>query len=423
MRAHLTYVASGLEAFLLRSPDVAWMTLIAIWLTRIVLLLLMLRTYIIPFIVAFFSERIRVRSISFRSIRGLYIRTGSKTWRVDRIVISRPTTPDGLSRIFLTVEGLKVEFDDVHAARTSPASSNAASFRLADFGPSPMAFRLWFILSSIYDLLSPLFRPIVRTIFVSFLRHVIERLPGLSQALDFRFRSAELTFTSLPGARILLEEADLRTALSFSQEEQQPGGEEPDAMQQEAQRPAVSFSLADWQSRMTTSTRRSWDRAWGKTLASASVSLKVKKVAGLTSHSGRSSIVYRGCTINRSPANADTFMSLPGTISLDASIRFNPKHLTISRHGLDTTLRTDAFFVSLDAIRSLLKSMNTAKSIQFQDTPAMVLGGAKQTPSATASGADSHLIGAISVGWHVDRSSVAKHQDSRHPCGHVVVTE
>jgi hypothetical protein len=48
-------------------------------------------------------------------------------------------------------------------------------------------------------------------------------------------------------------------------------------------------------------------------------------------------------------------------VNLDASIRFNPKRGTISRHGLETTLRMDTVNVALDPIRSLLEFMK-AKS-------------------------------------------------------------
>jgi hypothetical protein len=275
-------------AWLLYGTSDAWITTIVLWISRAVLFLLMLRTFIIPSFVAFFSKHIRVRSISFRSIRGLYVRQGHRTWHINRIAISRPKLPEGPRRISVKIEGLRLELDEDQTVGTSQDSEEAHRRHsiLRSFGHSLIAFRLWYLVSSLYEVISPFLRPIIRTVFVSLLRQAIQRLPSLTKALTFEVHSAELTFSSLPGTRILITEARLYAALKFVQQEHLPVPEEPDANPIDTPKVAMSFSMADWQARLMRSTRRTWDRAWGRTQGFATVSLILQDVVGFTSADG-----------------------------------------------------------------------------------------------------------------------------------------
>src|ERR1700732_481146 len=76
--------------FVVSLHDCLWATTI-IWIVRIITLLIVLRNYVAPYVLARIAggiRSVRVRSISLRSIRGIYIRRGIQTWRVDRIGIS-----------------------------------------------------------------------------------------------------------------------------------------------------------------------------------------------------------------------------------------------------------------------------------------------------------------------------------------------
>ena len=77
---------------------------------RIISFSLLLRTYLGPWLLALMSDHIRVRSISLWSIRGLYIRKGNRTWRVERI-----------SYVWSSVQGrrlaLKIDGLNVHIAK------------------------------------------------------------------------------------------------------------------------------------------------------------------------------------------------------------------------------------------------------------------------------------------------------------------
>jgi hypothetical protein len=275
-------------AWLLYGTSEAWITTLMLWFSRAILFLLTLRTFIIPSLVAFFSKHIRVRSISFRSIRGLYVRQGHKTWNISRIAISRPKLPEGPRRISVKIEGLRLELDEDQTAGTSQdlEEGHRRHSILRNFGHSLIAFRLWYLVSSLYEVISPFLRPIIRTVFVSLLRQVIQRLPSLTRALTFEIHSAELTFASLPGTRILITEARLYAALKFIQQAHLPVPEEPDTTSVDTPKIAMSFSMADWQARLMRSTRRTWDRAWGRTQGFATVSLILQDVVGVTSADG-----------------------------------------------------------------------------------------------------------------------------------------
>jgi hypothetical protein len=73
-------------------------------------------------------------------------------------------------------------------------------------------------------------------------------------------------------------------------------------------------------------------------------------------------------------------MRLPG-MNFDASMRFNPKRGTISRHGLQTTLRVDTVNVALDPIQSLLKSIKAKSADASTKTTSPKIPGVSQVPS------------------------------------------
>src|ERR1700721_760427 len=131
---HVIYV---LRLFLLGTPDASAWTTVLLWVARLVTLSLIFRTYIGPFILTQISDHIRVRSISLRSIRGLYFRRGSRIWRVERIGISYSSAAGGLS-VKIMIKGLKLEIgvDDPAPSIRPPIRRNLT---LADLSPSPIA--------------------------------------------------------------------------------------------------------------------------------------------------------------------------------------------------------------------------------------------------------------------------------------------
>ena len=270
-----------LQALLLRPLDgVSWGATLVVWVVRILTLSLLFRTYIGPTIVRLVSRRLRIRSVSLRSIRGIYFKAGSGTWRVERVGISyhRPTSGQA-SRFSVQVQGLSLELDGQATEVSRKASSGSKTRKVSRTDPSRFVRRAsWALLSSIYTTLEPYCRPVVRTFFVNLLRLGISALPAITHVVDFELDSAVLTCAALPGVRLSVEEAKLHTSVSLASL--------PNVVTIENGRahPTIGHrrfaSVADWNARLKGSVRRTWDRAWGATQVTASVILHVKGVNG-----------------------------------------------------------------------------------------------------------------------------------------------
>lgn len=83
---------------------------------------------------------------------------------------------------------------------------------------------------------------------------------------------------------IMLSEARLHTALGFTQLEKLiPTTED---LHPRVKRASRFYNMRTWKTRMTASFGRSWDRAWGATKGTATISLTLKNVSGTTSPLG-----------------------------------------------------------------------------------------------------------------------------------------
>lgn len=262
-----------LRVLLYTRPDDLWWTYFSVWLVRLVGFSLLLRTYIIPWAVGRLSRHLRVRSISLRSIRGLYARAGAQALRADRISWSWSSV-EGSRRMTIQVDGLTLEVG-APAHRSADRQSRALTF--ADFAPSPMAHRLWMLFSNLYSLLDPFLRPLVRTYFAACLRLLIRWVPGISQALALDLHSPTITFADMPGAKIVADTMTIRTVLAFTQTEKPEEIGQPLTVPTHAR---TSYSVAAWRRRLTHSLQRSWDRAWGQTHGYAKVELKFNAIVG-----------------------------------------------------------------------------------------------------------------------------------------------
>jgi hypothetical protein len=361
---HVIYV---LRLFLLGTPGAsAWMTIL-LWVARLVTLSLIFRTYIGPFILTQISDHIRVRSISLRSIRGLYFRRGSRIWRVERIGISYSSAAGGLS-VKIMIKGLKLEIgmDDPAPSIRPPIRRNLT---LADLSPSPIARRLRDFGSYVFAWLDPYFRPIFRSFAVAFLRSFIRYLPAISQAVDFDLSTAVVTFAALPGTSITIEEAKLHTSLEFTRSESATHVEERDT-NSTLEKQTRSYRVIAWKSRLTNSFRRAWERAWDKTQGTASVSLKIGNVTG---SSGVTFIIIFLCSNTKIvTVHNKNFLHSPAIIDLATSVRFDPKMGKLETHSLNTTLSIGELSVAVDVVHSIL---HTLTMNQERDPPTDIRQG------------------------------------------------
>ena len=279
-----------LHALLLRPlDDLSLWAMLLVWAVRILTLSLLLRTYIGPAVVSLVSTRLRIRSISLRSIRGVYFKAGHGTWRVERIGISYHRPSAGYAtRFSFQVQGLSFELDGECAARNSVIRRKVRRPRPT---PSRIARRLWKIiwalLSSVYNYLEPHVRPTVRTVFVAMLRFAIRALPTVTNGLDFELEHATVSHSSIAGVRLSVGHAKLQSAVSLAylpsvvsvDSAKIPNGHRRFA------------SVADWNARLKGSFRRTWDRAWGATQVAASITLQVNAISG---HAEKNSELFAG---------------------------------------------------------------------------------------------------------------------------------
>jgi hypothetical protein len=161
----------------------------------------------------------------------------------------------------------------------SASRGHSRKLTLADFAPSPMAYRFRELFSDCYALVEPVFRPSIRTGVVACLRLVIRWLPYIIGSLVFDLQSTSLTFAELPGAKVLVERVALNAQLSFTQLEKVMDIADKEKMPRSLKARRLT-GMAAWKHRFTDSFQRSLDRAWGKAQGNASVSLKLHNLVG-----------------------------------------------------------------------------------------------------------------------------------------------
>lgn len=243
------------------------------WLARLATFSLLLRTYLLPWILALVYSHVRVRSVSPWSIRGLYIKKGARTYRLDRVSY-RWFRGKGIS---VRLHGLNVEI-----GRSQPKVNSRGHIRkltLADFAPSPLAHRCRGLVSDLFSLVEPIFRPFLRTGVVACLRLLIRWLPYIIGSLTFDLESTSLTFTELPDAKIFVEKISFNGQLSFIQLEKVMDTVDAEKMPRSLAVRRLT-GMAAWKRRVTDGFQRSLDRAWGAAQGTASISLQFHNLVG-----------------------------------------------------------------------------------------------------------------------------------------------
>jgi hypothetical protein len=289
----LTSLAVGL--LLLRWPTSlsSWI-LLTCWPLGLVSFLLIARAYLAPYILMRFSSHIRVRSVSLRSIRGLYFRKGNRTWQIDRFGYSYSTStddkPKGLS---FKVEGLKLEIQPVIVPVPRPPPPRANHRRgltLADLSPSPLALYLWSIVSSLYSIFDPLIRPATRLVVTATLQQVIRFIPRLTETVQLEIDRAVISFNATPQAQLVVEKVVLKGHVSFTQNSQSRPTEDLDLHQGSQTLTARALAMGAWKSRLAKGFKRTWTRTWdhtlGQTRGSVAYDLIVQEVQGFIPASG-----------------------------------------------------------------------------------------------------------------------------------------
>lgn len=225
------------------------------------------------------SDHIRVRSISLWSIRGLYFRKGSRTWKVDKLSYVWSSV-QGSRRLAVKIDGVNLEIaKDEDKERKQKARRHNRNLTLADLNPSPLARHAWQLLSAIVGFIEPYFRPIIRTYVIACLRVGIQWLPKITQAVSFDLQSMVITFSDIPGAKIVVGEVKLNTTLALTYLEQGLNSNSLDrAEDQQGARDVLGMGV--WRKRLAESFQRSLDKALGESRGTATMSLKISNVIG-----------------------------------------------------------------------------------------------------------------------------------------------
>ncbi|KAG1892357.1 golgi-body localization protein domain-containing protein, partial [Suillus subluteus] len=355
----------------------AWFTLVSS-LATVVVFLFVARAYIAPYVVMRFSNHLRVRSISLRSIRGLYFRRGNRTWHVERIGYSYRSSGEGKPRgILLKIQGLRIEIEQL--SREQPArTKHRRRLTLVDLSPSPLALHLWSIMSTVYWVFDPIIRPIIRISVTSILNQVIHRIPTLTQALRLELDSAVIAHTAIPDAQLVIEGADLDAHLTFSYL-QVPVPHSDQINGEGDHRPsAAALAMGAWKSRLAMGFKRTWRRAWdstlGQTKASLTFDLMVNKVIGDTPiHSERH-------------LGGEPIINLSEKLTLCGAARFSPRDGKIEVGSVEVALRVPNVHVSIDRWQSILAIIDSlkAKNAQSPASPLLTSPVSLQSPTLSS---------------------------------------
>lgn len=231
-----------------------------------------------------FSSHIRVRSISLRSIRGLYFRKGTWTWRIDRFVYAyRSSTDDGPGRLSFRIEGFKLEIEPppITPRPPPPRPTHRRGLTFADLSPSPLALYLWSVLSRLSVIFDPVVRPIIRLVVYTALQQVIRFIPRLMETVQIDIDQAVVSYVGSPRVQFVVQDVAFKGHVFFAQSPQiSPIRDDTPAHNQALS--ARALAMGAWKSHLSNGFRRAWTRTWndtlGRTTASVSYDLAVQRI-------------------------------------------------------------------------------------------------------------------------------------------------
>lgn len=280
MLQYLASIPLLLNTLFLWKPQDSRSATVIIWLLRIITFSLLFRSVVGPFILRLLSKRLRVQSVSLRSIRGIYFRAGKGILHVERVGLGyhRPS-PESASRFAIRVEGVRLE---VTQAESRPKNPPERKQRKCDLSPFPIALTSWHAVKGgwawLYSAMEPFVRPAIRKVIVAALRGMIRALPALTQVLDLEVDSVVVTHQSIPGAEFIVRKVTVHTSVAFTQLDNSASSAGANAPFVQQPRHRRFASVADFGTRVKNSFRRSWQYAWGSTQVAASLSVNVQEI-------------------------------------------------------------------------------------------------------------------------------------------------
>ncbi|KAI0702885.1 golgi-body localization protein domain-containing protein [Cytidiella melzeri] len=357
-----TVIALFCSTLVISKPQDSASATVVLWLLRVVTFSLLFRSFLGPAILRLVSSRLRVQSVSLRSIRGIYFRAGKGILHIDRLGLSyhRPHQHSA-SRFSIRVEGFRLEL--VKAERTTKRKfrSSAEDEQSRKKRAARAAKRTWVIArvvaASVYSAFEPHARPVLRKAVIAVFRIIIRALPALTQVLDLDLDSAVVSSPSIvPGAEIVLSRTRIHAGVAFTQLDNSADGVLDGVSTLVKHRRFAS--VADLNTRVKNSFKRTLGRAWGSTHVAASVTLEIDEV---------------GCLATRllleqvEGYHSSTFLSIP-RIKFSTSVRLDPRQ-TIERHGLEVSLSAGEAAVDADVLHHVLNIVKQLAATTAEEPP------------------------------------------------------
>ncbi|KAL4076077.1 golgi-body localization protein domain-containing protein [Scleroderma citrinum] len=350
-----------------------WVSLL-VWCLGLVAFLFLTRAYFAPYILTRFSNHIRVRSVSLRSIRGLYFRKGNRTWQIDRFAYAYSPSGDGKPKgLSFRIDGFKLEIELNKAPQVIPRTKHRRGLTLTDLSPSPLALYIWSVISTVYLVFDPIVRPATRFIVTFILRQFIRLIPRLTETLQLEVDSAVISFTSSPEMSIVAENITLKGHVSFVQNSQDQHTRDHSSVQGSHTLSARALAMGAWKSRLANNFQRTWIRAWDHTLGSTTGSVSFDFVTQGIEYFGFGQFaevqVLDTINLRLGFLGKERLVHLSGPFIVTGAARFSPKDGTIKQESLRGRAKAGAIHANIDSIQELLSTLPIYRAEEVAFSP------------------------------------------------------
>lgn len=371
----------------------AWLTFII----RIVVLIVILRRNLAPYLLAKVSRHIRARSISLRSIRGLYVHRAGRTWRVNRVGWS--FHPFSESRISVIIEGLQL---DVSKLYETP--SRADDRRSTDLERSIVLqsiytvirglkygmWCLWRLLGS-FSIISRL-QAGFSSFIITTIQLLFRYLTSLIKKFDFEIDSIVISSEELFGSGLAINGLKVAVAIDLFE-----GKLTTDAFGfRTGHRKENAFKRGP---RFVMSTDRFWERVWGQIEVSMALNLAMEEIIGFlarkpTDVSSVEAISSRGNMEKIPIGDCPRFVCLPNGLNASMSIQAIPRLQTVKPRSLVTSLKVPDVEIFMDELRILLRMhhQRRQKTSTVSPTPIVSNRSHINSPQSPMAAAFSHFV-------------------------------
>ncbi|KAI0347243.1 hypothetical protein BDW22DRAFT_1322640 [Trametopsis cervina] len=368
MTSTLSFVLLALffSTLILRSPQDGLTATLILWVLRLTTFSLLFRSFLGPRILSLVSSRLRVQSVSLRSIRGVYFRTGSGVLHVDRVGLAyHRRQAQSAGRFSIRVEGLRLELlkpQKQHRRKHGQNGNGNAheGVKQSRWGKAAKGVGrwVWRATRTVTAALDPYARPVLRKAVIWVFRLMIRALPTLTQVLDLDVDSAVVTSVAVvPGVELSVNRARIRTSVAFTQLDNSKDGV-LEGVPPGLARHRRFASVVDLNARIKNSFRRTLGRAWGSTHVAASVTVEVGEVACLAT---------RELVAQVKGVVSGHFLSAPN-IKFSTSVRLDPRQ-QIERHGLEVSLSAGAMSIDVDLLQYVLKTVKQNTAVPEDSMP------------------------------------------------------